>query len=122
MYLSEFAIWLHFSHINALLEIMHINFYPFTGGILGIVIAMCQIEAVVIGVVAGLIVHLVTKRCVKQNLILGQSRNENTEDLLVPLYESVGLGGSTSESVEMQPSPAYQEASISARVFVVVLL
>ena len=73
---------------------------------------MCQIEAIVTGVVAGLIVHFVTKKIVRQNLILGLDRNENTEDLLVPLYESVDLGGTTGESVEMQPSPAYQETSM----------
>ena len=69
---------------------------------------------VVVAIVTGLIVHFVTKRLVKQNPILRQDKSGNTARLgLVrndnsPPYDPVGLGGSAGESVELQPSPAYQ--------------
>ena len=91
--------------------------YPFTGVIFGILLAVCQVEVVVVAIATGLIVHFVTKGCIKRNPILSQDRSGNTAELdpvrpeNKPLYESVGLGGSTDEHVEMQPSPAYQEIS-----------
>ena len=74
----------------------------------------CQIEVVVFATATGLIVHFVTKACVKQNPILSQNRSgktaergqERSDDM--PLYESVGHGGFINVHVEMQPSPAYQ--------------
>ena len=72
---------------------------------------------VVVAIVTGLIVHFITKGCIKQNSILSHDRSGNSAELDSvspdnrPLYEPVGLGGSTGEHVEMQPSPAYQEIS-----------
>ena len=72
---------------------------------------------VVVAIATGLIVHFVTKGCIKQNLTLGHDRRGNTAELdpvrsdSRPSYEPVGLSGSTDEQVEMQPSPAYQEIS-----------
>ena len=91
--------------------------YPFTGVIFGICLAVCQVEVVVVAVVTGLIVHFITKGCIKQNLTLSHDRSGNTAELDPvgpdnrPLYESLGLSGSIGEHVEMQPSPAYQEIS-----------
>ena len=91
--------------------------YPLKGVIFGIFLAVCQVEVVVVGTATGLIVHFVTKRCIKHNPILSHDRAGNTADLDAvrpdsqPSYEPVGLGGSTDEHVEMQPSPAYQEIS-----------
>ena len=70
---------------------------------------------VVVAIATGLIVHFVTKGCIKRNSILCHNRSRNTAELGPvwpdnrPLYERVGLDGSTDEHVEMQPSPAYQE-------------
>ena len=53
-----------------------------------------------------LIVHFVTKVCVKQNPILSKDRSGNTAELVQvipdnrPLYEPVDLGGSTGEHVK----------------------
>ena len=72
---------------------------------------------VVVAIATGLIVHFVTKGCIKQNLTLSHDRSGNTAELdpvrpdSRPLYESLGFGGSIGEHVEMQPSPAYQEIS-----------
>ena len=50
--------------------------------------------------------------------ILSRDRSGNSAELGPvrpdnrPLYEPVGLGGSIGEHVEMQPSPAYQAASM----------
>ena len=91
--------------------------YPFTGVIFGILLAVCQVEVVVVAIATGLIVHFVTKGCIKRNSILSHDRSGNTAELDPvrpdnrPLYEPVGHGGSTDEHVEMQPSPAYQEIS-----------
>ncbi len=91
--------------------------YPFTGVIFGILLAVCQVEVAVVAVATGLIVHFITKKCMKQNPILSHNRSGNTAELDPvrsgnrPLYESPGLYGSTDEHVEMQPSPAYQEIS-----------
>ena len=92
--------------------------YPFTGAIFGIFLAVCQVEVVVVAIATGLIVHFITKGCIKQNSILSHDRSGNTAELGTvrpdnrPLYESVDLGDSTEEHVEMQPSPAYQEISM----------
>ena len=65
----------------------------------------------------GLIVHFVTKACVKQNSILCKDGNGKTTERSpdrsdsMSLYESVGHGGFINEHVEMQPSPAYQMIS-----------
>jgi len=89
--------------------------YPFTGVLFGILLAVCQVEVAVVAVATGLIVHFITKMCMKQNPILSHNRSENTAELGPvrpdnrPLHEPVGLGGSTDEHVEMQPSAAYQE-------------
>ena len=91
--------------------------YPFIGVIFGIYLAVCQVEVVLVAVATGLIVHFITKRCIKRTLTLSQDRSGNTAELdpVRPdsrsLYEPVGLGGSIGEHVEMQPSPAYQEVS-----------
>ena len=89
--------------------------YPFTGVIFGILLAVCQVEVVVVAIATGLIVHFVTKGCIKRNSILRHNRSGNTAELDPvrpgnrPLYERVGLDVSIDEHVEMQPSPAYQE-------------
>ena len=73
---------------------------------------------VLVAIASGLIVHFITKGCIKRNLTLSQDRSGNAAELdsVRPdsrsLYEPVGLGGSTDEHVEMQPSPAYQEISM----------
>ena len=70
---------------------------------------------VVVAIATGLIVHFVTKGCIKQNLTLSHDRSGNTAELdpvrpdSRPSYVPVGLDGSTDEHVEMHPSPAYQE-------------
>ena len=73
---------------------------------------------VVVAIVTGLIVHFVTRVCVKQNPTLSQDRKGNSAELGPAradhraIYEPVGPGGSTGdELVEMQPSPAYQAVS-----------
>ena len=77
----------------------------------------CQLEVVVVATATGLIVHFITKGCVKQNPILRQDRSGSTAERAperpdnMPLYESVGCGGFINEHVEMQPSPAYQATS-----------
>ena len=82
----------------------------------------CQIEVVVFATATGLIVHFVTKACVKQNPILCKDRSGKTAERCpersdnMPLYESVGHGGFINEHVEMQPSPAYQ-ATPKAELF-----
>ena len=92
--------------------------YPFTGVIFGILLAVCQVEVVVVSTATGLIVHFITKGCIKRNLTLSHDKSENTTELdpvrpdSPPSYEPVGLGGSIDEHVEMQPSPAYQEISM----------
>ena len=69
---------------------------------------------IVVAIVTGLIVYFVTKRLVKQDPNLSQDKSGNTAELgLVrndnsPPNDPVGLGGSAGESVELQPSPAYQ--------------
>ena len=74
----------------------------------------CQVEVVIFATATGLIVHFVTKACVKHNPILSKDRSEKTAERgpersdNMPLYESVGRGGFINEHVEMQPSPAYQ--------------
>ena len=89
----------------------------FTGVIFGIFLAVCQVEVVAVAIATGLIVHFVTKGCIKRSLTLSQDRSGNAAELdpvrsdSRPLYEPVGLGGSTDEHVEIQPSPAYQEIS-----------
>ena len=91
--------------------------HPFTGVIFAIFLAVCQVEVVVVGTATGLIVHFITKGCIKRNLTLSHDRSGNAAELdpvrsdSRPSYESVGLGGSIDEHVEMQPSPAYQEIS-----------
>ena len=88
--------------------------YPFTGVIFGICLAVCQVEVIVVAIATGLIVHFVTKGCIKQNLTLSHNRSENTAELTKQLHATnvpVGLSGSIDEHVEMQPSPAYQEIS-----------
>ena len=70
---------------------------------------------VVVAIATGLIVHFVTKGCIKQNHTLSHDRSGNTAELDTvrpdsrPSYVPVGLDGSTDEHVEMQPSTAYQE-------------
>ena len=92
--------------------------YPFTGVIFGIFLAVCQVEVVVVAIATGLIVHFVTRRYIKRTLTLSHDRSGNTAELdpvrpdSRPSYVPVGLGGSTDEHVEMQPSPAYQEISM----------
>ena len=94
--------------------------YPLTGVIFGIFLAVCQVEVVVVAIATGLIVHFVTKGCIKQNPFLSHDRSGNTAELdsvrpdSQPSYEPVGLDGSIDEHmhVEMQPSPAYQEISM----------
>ena len=98
---------------------MMIDFsYPFiTGVIFGIFLAVCQVEVVLVAIATGLIVHFITKVRIKRNLTLSHDRSGKTAERGPersdnrPLYESVGLGGSTGEHVEMQPSPAYQATS-----------
>ena len=74
----------------------------------------CQVEVVVVATATGLIVHFVTKVCVKQNPILSKDGSGKTTERgpersdNMPLYESVGRGGFINGHVEMQPSPAYQ--------------
>ena len=91
--------------------------YPFTGVTFGIIVAVCQAEVVVVAIATGLIVHFITKGCIKRKPILSHDRSGNTAELdpvrpdKRPLYESVGPGGFINEQVEMQPSPAYQEIS-----------
>ena len=60
--------------------------YPFTGVIFGICLAVCQVEVVVVAIATGLIVHFVTKGCIKQNLTLSQDRSENTVELTKQLH------------------------------------
>ena len=73
---------------------------------------------IVIAVVTGIIVHFVTKKLVKQDSVLSQDGSGNTAQLgpgrtdNSSLYDPVGLGDSAGESVEMQPSPAYQAMSV----------
>ena len=73
---------------------------------------------IVVAIVTGLIVYFVTKRLVKQDPNLSQDKSGNTAELgpvrndNSPLYDPVGLGGSAGESVELQPSPAYQTSSM----------
>ena len=92
--------------------------YPFIGITFGIFLAVCQVEVVVVSTATGLIVHFITKGCIKRNLTLSHDRSGNTTELDAvrsdsrSLYEPVGLGGSTDERVEMQPSPAYQKISM----------
>ena len=73
---------------------------------------------VVVAIVTGMIVHFVTRACVKHNHSLSQDRKGNLAELGPAradnraVYEPVGLGGSTGdELVEVQPSPAYQAVS-----------
>ena len=79
---------------------------------------MCQVEVIVIAVVTGLIVHFVTRKLDKQNPVLSQDRSGNTAQLgpartdNSPPNDPVGLGDSTEEPVELQPSPAYQAMSV----------
>ena len=60
--------------------------YPFTGVIFGICLAVCQVELIVVAIATGLIVHFVTKGCIKQNLTLSQDRSENTAELTKQLH------------------------------------
>ena len=88
------------------------------GVIFGIIVAVCQVEVVVVGTATGLIAHFITKGCIKQNPILSPDRSGNTAELDPvrpdnrPLYESLGLGDSIGEHVAVQQSPAYQAASM----------
>ena len=88
------------------------------GVIFGIIVAVCQVAVVVVATATGLILHFITKACVKQNPILRHDRSGNTAELDPvrpdnrPLYESLGLGGSIGEHVEVQQSPAYQATSM----------
>ena len=71
---------------------------PVTGGIFGIIVAVCQVEVVVVAIAIA-IVNFVTKKFVKWNFILSQNRSENTRELGsvkadYALYEPVGLDGS----------------------------
>ena len=83
----------------------------------------CQIEVVVVATATGLIVHFVTKACVKQNSILSKDGNGKTTEGgpdrsdSMSLYESVGHGGFINEHVEMQPSPGYQATISKAEFF-----
>ena len=71
--------------------------HPSTGSIFGIIVALCQIEVVVVAIVTGLIVHFVTIACVKQNPILSQDINGNSAELGPAradnraVYETVGM-------------------------------
>ena len=74
----------------------------------------------VVAIVTGLMVHFVTRVCIKQNPTLNQDRNGNSAELGPAradnraVYEPVGLGGSTGdELVEVQPSPSFQTVSES---------
>ena len=95
-----------------------INSHPFTDAIVGIIVAVSQVEVIIVAIATGLIVHFVPKVCVKQNPILSQDQNGNNEELGaarpddLPLYESVCLSGYTGEYVAVQPSPDYQGASM----------
>ena len=60
--------------------------YPFTGVIFGICLAVYQVELIVVAIATGLIVHFVTKGCIKQNLTLSQDRSENTAELTKQLH------------------------------------
>ena len=88
------------------------------GVIFGIIVAVCQVEVVVVGTATGLIVHFITKGCIKQNPFLNHNRSGNTAELDPvrpdnrPLYESLGLGGSIGEHVAVQQSPAHQATSM----------
>ena len=90
------------------------------GVIFGIIVAVCQVEVVVVGTATELIVHFITIRCMKHNPILSHDRNGNTAELDPvrpdnrPLYESLGLGDSIGEHVAVQQSPAYQATSMPA--------
>ena len=77
----------------------------------GIIAAGCQVEVVTVAIVTGVIVHLVTRKFVKQKPIpdqdrsgteLGPPRTDNSS-----LTEPVGFGTSNGEDVQMQPNPAY---------------
>ena len=55
--------------------------YPFTGVIFAIFLAVCQVEVVVVVIATALIVHFVTKGCIKRNLTLSHDRSGNTAEL-----------------------------------------
>ena len=77
---------------------------------------MCltQLEVVLVAIVTGLVVHFVTKRVFQKKSKSSQNRSGNTSEPIGPVkkedvtYETVGLGDTTGEFVELQPSPAYQ--------------
>ena len=77
---------------------------------------MCltQLEVVLVAIVTGLVVHFVTKRVFQKKSKSSQNRSGNTSEPIGPgkkedvTYETVGLGDTTGEFVELQPSPAYQ--------------
>ena len=52
--------------------------YPFTGVIFGIIVAVCQVEVVLVAIATGLIVHFITKGCIKQNHTLSQETEVET--------------------------------------------
>ena len=89
-----------------------------TGVIFGIIVAVCQVEVVVVGTATELIVHFITKGCMKHNPTLSHDRSGNTAELHSvrpdnrPLYESLVLGVSNGERVAVQQSLAYQATSM----------
>ena len=108
--------WVHACQSGIYVVVFH--FHPSTDGVFGIIVALCQIEVVVVAIVTGLIVHFVTRTCVKKSPTLNQDRNGNSAELGPAradnraVYEPAGLDGSTgNELVKVQPSPAYQAVS-----------
>ena len=73
---------------------------------------------VVVAIVTGLIVHFVTKACVKQNPALSHNYKHGRSAERGParpdngaVYEPGPGSGSLGELVEVQPSPAYEAIS-----------
>ena len=77
---------------------------------------MCltQLEVVLVAIVTGLVVHFVTKRVFQKKSKSSQNGSGNSSEPIGPgnkedvTNETVGLGDTTGEFVELQPSPAYQ--------------
>ena len=97
------------------------------GVIFGIIVAVCQVEVVVVGTATGLIVHFITKGCIKQNPFLSHNRSGNTAELDPvrpdnrPLYESLGLGSSIGEHVAVHAAITSLPSNINARLYVKLL-
>ena len=91
----------------------HLIVNSFTGGIIAAV-CTCQVEVVLVAILTGVIVHFVTKRAVHQKHNSSQDKSGSTAEPFGPVkkadttYETVDLGDTAGEIVEMQPSSAYQ--------------